>query len=53
MIPVKDYVIVDFLEWIKENHPEIKSLREIPEKNCSIFAENLHKKDLLPLLTKF
>lgn len=52
MIPVKDYVIVDFLEWIKENHPEIKSLREIPEEKLLDLCREFTQKGFIAPIDK-
>lgn len=44
MIPVKEYMIIEFLNWIKEDHLEIESLRSISDEDlgslCSEFLEN-------------
>ncbi|MCD6483836.1 MAG: hypothetical protein J7L47_01845, partial [Candidatus Odinarchaeota archaeon] len=43
MMPVKDYVIVDFLNWIKQTYPNVKSLRAISDDRlrtlCREFIE--------------
>lgn len=43
MIPVKEYVIIDFLSWVKEIHPQIESLRSISDEEleslCCEFLE--------------
>jgi len=43
MIPVKEYVIVDFLGWIREKYPHIESLRAVSDDKlhdlCREFIE--------------
>lgn len=43
MIPVKEYVIVDFLNWLRKFHPNIEFLRALSDKElynlCREFME--------------
>jgi hypothetical protein len=38
MNPVGQATIVDFLEWIKRSHPEVRSLKGLPKSDFMVLA---------------
>lgn len=57
MIPVKEYVIIDFLCWLRENFPNIESLRTISDDKllnlCKEFLGRSHTGSIDKILQKF
>jgi hypothetical protein len=52
MIPVKDYVTLDFLNWIKQAHPNVESLRVISDERLHHLCREFIKRGYIGPIDK-